>query len=367
MNHFFILGNHQELSAAELSACFNFKKTKFLNEAFLADLDDFDAKLMIKKLGGTIKIGRLLGRFSKQEVLKKMSEELLKAPKTSKFNFGISLYGKSALNFHKIGIDLKKQMKELGVSCRFVTSKEKVLSSVVVEQNKLVSSGRELVIISENNFLWLGVTEVVQPFKELSARDYGRPGRDDYSGMLPPKLAQIMINLARANKNEIILDPFCGSGTILTESLLMGYKKLAGSDISKKALDDSKKNIEWISKRYDLKYELRLSLTDARFLTKDFKDNSIGAIVAETYLGPQRGQVDYKKTSLELSKLYSDVLIECAKVLKKGCRVVLALPIFMNRLKLNLETPSSLEKINSYVYGRENQRVWREITIFVKK
>ena len=58
---------------------------------------------------------------------------------------------------------------------------------------------------------FLGQTLVVQPFKVLSKRDFGRPARDDHSGMLPPKLAQIMINLARRNDDistKTILDPF---------------------------------------------------------------------------------------------------------------------------------------------------------------
>ena len=87
----------------------------------------------------------------------------------------------------------------------------------------------------------LAQTEAVQPFEQFSARDFGRPGRDDLSGMLPPKLAIIMINLAQTPLNSILLDPFCGSGTILSEAVLLGYTNLIGTDISEKAIADSKK------------------------------------------------------------------------------------------------------------------------------
>jgi tRNA G10 N-methylase Trm11 len=367
MNYFFILGNHPELSTAELTASLDFKSFKVLDNVLLGKLDSLKSQEVISRLGGTIKIGRLFGKVNRRALYDKLLGELLLAPKTSKFNFGLSLYGKAKLNTYKLGLDLKSALKAQGVSCRLVVSREKNLSSVVVEQNKLVSSGRELVIMVEGYDLWLGITEAVQPFKDLSARDYGRPGRDDYSGMLPPKLAQIMINLARAKKDEIILDPFCGSGTILTEGLLMGYKKLAGSDISKKALDDSKKNLEWISKRYNLKYDLRLSLTDAKFLAKDFKDGSLGAIVTETYLGPQRGKFDLNKMSQELSKNYSDFLIVAAPLLKNHSRLVIALPAFLSGKKnLAIKIPISLIKKDSFLYGRAGQRVFRQILVLEK-
>ena len=92
----------------------------------------------------------------------------------------------------------------------------------------------------------------VQPFEEFGARDYARPSRDDLSGMLPPKLAKIMINLAQAKENSLILDTFCGSGTILQEALIMGYLNLIGFDSSPKAIKDSQANLEWLADKYDL-------------------------------------------------------------------------------------------------------------------
>ncbi|RLI06861.1 hypothetical protein DRO32_04930 [Candidatus Bathyarchaeota archaeon] len=46
-----------------------------------------------------------------------------------------------------------------------------------------------------------------------------------------PKLARCMVNLARARPGELILDPFCGTGSILVEAGLLGCRIL-GSDIS---------------------------------------------------------------------------------------------------------------------------------------
>jgi tRNA G10 N-methylase Trm11 len=58
--------------------------------------------------------------------------------------------------------------------------------------------------------------------------------------MIPPKLAQVMINLARRDEadfqDKILFDPFCGSGTILMEAYLMGIKNIIGSDLSDREL-----------------------------------------------------------------------------------------------------------------------------------
>ena len=43
---------------------------------------------------------------------------------------------------------------------------------------------------------------------------------------LPWKLARTMINLARLNENDILCDPFCGTGTILLEAESMGIRSI---------------------------------------------------------------------------------------------------------------------------------------------
>ncbi len=72
----------------------------------------------------------------------------------------------------------------------------------------------------------------VQDIDAYTRRDMSRE-RSMKVGMMPPKLAQIMINLAtKGNKTLSIWDPFCGLGTTLIEADHMGYEKLKGSDIS---------------------------------------------------------------------------------------------------------------------------------------
>ncbi|MDP3043105.1 MAG: DNA methyltransferase [bacterium] len=418
MKYFFVLGANPTLSIAELSAVFglNNKNTECptgrlaSENVFLIESNKaIDSSALIKKIGGTIKIGIINPSNSagKQEALqfggqagikdydgiKNNITEMLKDEQSEgKFKFGISYYGKAKFNIKPLAMEIKNYLRERGISCRWVTSREPTLSSVVVEQNKLTGKGIEIVLIESEGKVLIGRTLAVQPFKELSFRDYGRPARDDYSGMLPPKLAQIMINLSGAKADDIILDPFCGSGTILTEAMLMGCKNLIGSDISAKAIDDTKKNIEWIIKNYELgirNYEL-LNI-DAAELSKHIKPNSIDTIATEPYLGPQRGAHDINKTIKELENLYGKALAEFKKVLKKDGRVVMTWPAFVPPLAelrrgkpaLRFINPNlsgfkiinpipeylrgdkklKLTGRNTIIYGRAGQKIWREIVV----
>jgi tRNA G10 N-methylase Trm11 len=427
MKYFFILGNNPVLSIAEISAVFgeNRSFSLFGGVLIMESNEEIDAQKIIKKLGGTIKIGIINGELensNSEELLNKVVSLIDTEKISGKFKFGISCYGKNKFNIKPLGMEIKKCLKEKGASCRWVTSREPTLSSVVVEQNKLTDKGIEIVLINpptplskggtesllvkgvdktplqrggEGGYL-IGHTLAVQPFKELSFRDYGRPARDDRSGMLPPKLAQIMINLACTGTPRLkvgaflLLDPFCGSGTILTEAMLMGYKNLIGSDISAKAIEDTKKNIEWIIKNYQLPIQstrdYKLHNCGATELSKFLKPNSIGAIITEPYLGPQRGKIDFKKITIELENLYSKSLAEFKKVLKPNGRIVMIFPVFqtsrgsqtlspnLNSFKIINPIPENLRdnkcikltNRNTIIYGRVGQKVWREIVILEK-
>ncbi|MDD4901357.1 MAG: methyltransferase domain-containing protein [Patescibacteria group bacterium] len=405
MQYFFILGSNPTLSLAELAAVFNNLGKLSLIQTNIAILDTDQAITanLLEKIGGTIKFGLI-----HDEVRTGRDLSLLLMPKlpkpaadAGKFYFGFSAYGKTNINIKVLAMEFKKLLKQSGVNSRWVTSQEPTLSSVVVEQNKLTTGrGVEIVIIQFNKKLLLGKTLAVQPFKDLSFRDYGRPARDDRSGMLPPKLAQIMINLAAAaplikgvggilksNHDAIILDPFCGSGTIVTEAMLMGYEHVIGTDLSAKAIEDTKRNIEWTKDNYQLKitnYELKKS--NATEISKYISPNSINAIITEPYLGPQRGEFSLEKIIKELEMLYSRSLSEFKKILKPAGRIVMIWPRFHNKrkniflnpdlagLKIVNPVPAELQKNifvkltdrQTMVYGREQQKVWREIVILEK-
>lgn len=392
MQYFFVLGNHPSLSAAELMSVLPKDKDNF-KAAVLADRQIlcYQGALpcapedLIRRLGGTIKLGEVLAEgVSRKDVLAKIKEKLLAG--NGKFNFGFSDYG-VGLPLKVLAMELKKFLKEQGVASRWVVSREPTLSSVVVEQNKLLASGAELVFFKKDGAIAVGRTLAVQPFKELSRRDYGRPARDDHSGMLPPKLAQIMLNLSNLSQEDVLLDPFCGSGTVLSEAALAGVKEIHGSDISSKAVADTKKNLEWLADKFEARSsKFEVAQYSATELSKHHQPNSVDRIVTEPYLGPQRGLHDLRAVVAELEQLYRLSLAEFYKILKPGGRVVMLWPVFWHKkeqVKLSAKIardfmpvspfPSELKLLlplterKTLLYGRPGQRVWREIVILEKK
>ena len=61
---------------------------------------------------------------------------------------------------------------------------------------------------------------------------------------LHPKVARALVNLTSINKNEVLLDPFCGTGGILIEAGLIGVNVI-GSDIEEKMIEGCKKTLDF--------------------------------------------------------------------------------------------------------------------------
>ena len=387
MTYFFVLGNNTELSRAELDAVNNREGWGFTFQHISESISfgdtskDFKPTEAINLFGGIIKIGRILESVSTIEDIPSVALEEL--PQEGKVFFGLSTYAaggeiKSVQKKEKnIGMSIKKALKEAGLSARYVTSKEDVLSSVVVETNKLLTKGGEVVMCVLKDGVTIGITEAVQPFEKFGERDYGRPARDSFSVMLPPKLALMMVNFLQLPKEAVVLDPFCGSGTILQESLLVGYTNCIGTDISDKAIKDTHANLEWLKEDVNVETKtVQVKKCDVKNLDECVEKN-IQGIVTEPFLGPPlRGKesTDFIRNIYnDLDKLYAVSVQQFSKVCTKEARLVIVVPL-LNEQKF--EWPEFFSEIESagfkrtdtgsLVYAREGQHIKRIIMVFQK-
>lgn len=389
MQYIFILGRNRELSHAEILSYLNKEKIKYsladnAEDFLILEIDKLDAIETLNNLGGTIKIGKILNTFQDINEINEKGLITYLENFDKKVFFGFSLYGFKN-NIKKqieiLGLKIKKGLKQQKISSRLVISKEEILSSVIVKKNKLLTHGKEFLILSGKK-IYLGETLAVQKFEEYSERDYGRPARDSLSGMLPPKLAKIMINLGQVKKDEILLDPFCGSGTILSEAMLLSIENLIGADISKKAIEDSQQNLDWMTEKYKLQtIDYKLQKLDVKNLSQKVENNSINKIITEPYLGPPlKGKETREKIQeiiAEISKIYLVAFKEFKKVLKNKGLAVVVFPIFKYNdelLKLNIKNEIKKlgfkEKIilenKKLIYSRPDQKVMREIVVWEK-
>ena len=372
------------------------------NALILEADSSFEAKKWQASLGGTIKIGEVVEEFKTlKELISSLTTDYLINKFTNKSDkkiiFGFSLYGDTLWRYHAelntLGLRLKKELLKKHHKGRFISAQDGVLTSVQVTKNKMIAKGADILVISGLYSFYLCKTVAVQDFEEYSERDYGRPQRDAHSGMLPPKLTQIMLNLAQGDSQKKLLDPFCGSGTVLQEAALMGYKNITGSDISEKAINDTKENLKWLAGKYKLNnIKSKLILSDIKKLPEKIPTNSIDIVVTEPYLGPlirkNISVISMLAIIQELESLYLASFNSLAKMVKQNSRLVIVFPLFktdhgiyslkileqlgkigFNRINPIQEKISLFAKVGptargSLVYQRPDQKVEREIFIF---
>jgi tRNA G10 N-methylase Trm11 len=409
MKYFFVLGSNPAASAAEIIACtknIGLTINEISQQILIAKSErEIDVTALMSRLGGTIKIGQLTEHQSPPDVdmmTKVLTQELILRAKEGKIKFGYSIYSldkeptkfeikKMMDKLRRVGMETKRQLRERKLSARWIKSKtDDVLTSVVVEKENLISNGAEFCFLIKKQKLLMGLTKIVQPFNLFSRIDFGRPNRDAYRGMLPPKIARIMLNLAGIKDNMTIWDPFCGSGTVITEALLMGASSIFGSDLDPKAVSDTKQNIDWLIKNGFIQQAKKTHIFthDARKQPKIIAPDSIKAVVSEPFLGPPRQGHESKKELTrrlaELTNLYRSALLTWRPLLSSEAVLILALPLYKvgsEKLGVNLTTiigktykvdpilPTPMTNFfhqgitpgGGIIYGRPNQLVWREI------
>lgn len=389
-----ILGRQPALGLAELESLYGAGHIKPAEGAALLDIEAGD--INFRRLGGTIKVAKVLSQLKgkswleiEKYLLKEVPSHLAQATE-GKFTLGLSVYGLdvTAGDVNKCLLSIKKVVKRSGRPVRVVPNKAPALSSAQVLHNKLIHRGAwELIVLDSGHQTILAQTMFVQDIQSYAARDQARPKRDARVGMLPPKLAQIIINLANPPMGSTVLDPFCGTGVVLQEALLMDYG-VVGSDINPRMVDYTKTNLDWLYKKYDvdkggpLSMQYELETGDA--ISHRWKGN-IDAVVSETYLGrplvklPDRNKLD--EIVRDVNTILDKALRNLAKQLTPDTPLCLALPAWRKPGGQFITLPlidhltdmgyniTKFEHVRpgDMIYYRENQVVARQLVVLSKE
>lgn len=354
MRYCFILGHSPLLSAAEICAVLaphSFSVLPYECDTEVLELDcrsSIDIDILMERLGGTIKIGEYLETMPKSDFAVHTIERHI-AVDQRRITCGISVYSisQNAKKGRVVGqmmrrllLDVKKRMKNRDISFRAVMAQADAcaLSSVVVEKNKLCDrNGYEFIIVERNASYTLYRTRVVQPFESFSKHDYARPERSMAIGMLPPKVARMMVNLAITSDvgTTTLLDPFCGTGTILEQAALISVPRCIGSDISTVSVHAAKKNWDWLKNR-----ERRVRKCVASFIVSDVArlyahtwPHPVTAIATEGYLGRplSRGSSPLSRAEIDsLEQLYEAAFRSLSRLLAPKGRLCAALPFWVH-------------------------------------
>jgi len=373
----FQLWREWRLSIAEILAVFkNVEIIDYTSDFLIVSWIEKDEVLSkASNLGWTIKIMEVFsleGTSLEEKILDLATEN------EWKFKYWLtSLWDK--FNLKTTLLKLKKELKKWWISSRFVNKDFKSINSATVIWENLVKRWTDFSMMINRRKEYLWKTIWIQDINAYSKRDYAK-SRDMQIWMLPPKLSQMMINLA--DWKDIIYDPFIWLWTILIEAELMWFTWLYGSDLNPAMVEKASENIlmpvgaNWIIEKLNAKF-----INEATFFDK-IKD---WIIVSEWYLWEVMTQKNISKDRImEQRKGLEKLYIPFFENLKKWgftWTIVISFPfweikwsyhyfeeiyeILWERCEILPYFPEDFNlkatKSGSLLYKREKQLVWREI------
>jgi tRNA G10 N-methylase Trm11 len=428
----FIPGKNWRLSLAELASLLETKKAKFAvcsfsKEFFVVNIEEKSDSSIIDELGGTIKIGALAADFLTETVkrafLQKDKEaqaqidreiaasgvvDAIVKAEPEKILFGVSVYcaekqlrpvSKTIQRF--VGSSIKRELAGYGRKSKFMgfakDRKLPQLSHVEVLKKKLVEKKAEILFCVGREQTFVAVTVAVHNPFEFQKRDVGKPVQRKIFA-IPPRLARIMVNLAACTEGKVLLDPFCGVGTVLQEALLAKAKAI-GVDINRWCVEATMRNLNWLKDEYGLESrEFRVLQGDVQRLSQKIGWEEVDCVATEPDLGPALRQIPTTSYAVRIAEklepLYYSLLEEAYKVLKSGGRLVLVSPYIKTRsgnpvtmrieekaAELGFErvypfkreffaddaaVPENLMAMASLVDAEERHKIGREIHVFQK-
>jgi tRNA G10 N-methylase Trm11 len=385
----FIKGKNPELSKFEITSYLSCRSIRYdiLEDAeeftIIRFLDEVDLERMMRSLGGTLKIGQVLaeGPLKNINILDRLDMDLLLEGKDDKFAFGVSVYSEKEPHevYDYASKYFKRKFKEMGLKANFfgVSHTKPQLTNVEVIKKDLVKESAEILFCSGNR-IYVGKTLFLHNPFEFQKRDVGRP-RQRTIFSISPRLSNILINLSWAREGEILLDPFCGIGTILQEAA-MNYVDIRGIDADPECIESCKENLKWLSNEYSLglsDIDKKIMKGDTKRLSEYFKEDSVDCIATEPYLGPPLRNKptieEAKKILEEIRVLYEKALAEMYKVIKHGKKIAVISPrIRITESKsADLEFASIAEGIgfkivSSFIDAESRHRTIREIFVIEK-
>ena len=228
-----LLGNTPSLSMAELKAMVGeVSAQRSSTHSAVLQLDSDDQASQLQEIaGGIFKILRM--QFQLDQDPDRAAAQIADYLLTKK---GKIIFGIGSLDQEKLVVSpqsVKSLLSKQDFKCRYLEGDLWGLSASILTHKKDVV---DLLILHHDQQFYLLETVSVQDVDEWTKRDRRKPYSDARKGMLPPKVARIMTNLALGYSDEIhsdspvLYDPFCGTGTVLMEAALRGCQ-IFGSDL----------------------------------------------------------------------------------------------------------------------------------------
>lgn len=289
------------------------------------DPPELDLPQLQNRLGGTVKLVTLEreATANSTEAVTAAVVEYLHSLGVPKVTFALGEWGRDHLPAVSI-FPIKEQLQEAGLKVRFLEDSRHGLSTALLSHRKV----DEIIVLSWRDQTWIGHTRTVTQPDVWSERDRGKPYADRKKGLLPPKVARMMVNIALGKSIQpdlgLLYDPFCGSGTVLMEGRTLGLYVI-GSDLDEAAIAGTRENIQWQNSQEPALPEVQLQAADVT--RAQWPQGSVQWIVTEPFLGKLKpGSAEVANVFRGLQKLYWGAFRHWTSLLKPNADVVMVFP-----------------------------------------
>ncbi|MBS7633424.1 methyltransferase domain-containing protein [Candidatus Bathyarchaeota archaeon] len=177
-----------------------------------------------------------------------------------------------------------------------------------------------------------------------------RPRRKPFfhPSAMQAKLARCMVNLSRPKRLDVVLDPFCGTGTMLIEAALLGCQAI-GLDVQRRMVRGSRRNLE------------HFGITSAEVVLADMRKmpiTKVDCVVTDPPYGVSSSTL--KQSPTQLVKCFFQNI---SHILDQGKYICIAAPTKMKitQIAANLDY-KHLESYKVYVH----RSLTREVAVFKK-
>ncbi|NOY15080.1 MAG: hypothetical protein GXP43_02575 [bacterium] len=317
---------------------------------FIIETDQPIPAVTINRLGGTVWTAEQIDTAHTADAIPRLIQtHFKKLADPSIKKFGIFAYA----NDHyqpDLSQQLTQQLKQT-IKLSYINLKRPRLNSRQLKHTLVF-----IIVHLKNTFYLLKLTWYY-PWEAYMRKDKHKPFVQPAEGMVPHKIARIMVNLSLNQPpnlyltDQYLLDPFAGSGTILIEALDLGLSVI-GIEKHPTSFAGLKQNIDHFISHHNLTNKAILYPGDSTKLNKIIEEKTIIAVATEPYLGPSfrtktnRAGKQYYVTASQpntplthqaiermifnLTKLYSKWLKNQLKILKpkSKTRLVVILPTF---------------------------------------
>ena len=267
------------------------------------------------------------------EILENMYSAALDGFIEQNDSFAVRVRRVKAAAPHLVGVELERNLGEL-VLKKFKSSKVNLSSP----QKTFFG------VLTDNRFVFgLKIAEISpKPFVERRPRK--RPFF--HPTAMPAKLARCMVNLAQPKKGDLVLDPFCGTASILVEAGLIGCH-VAGFDVQSRMVKGSLQNLT----HYGVEPE-GMAVADARHLPTA----EVDCIVTDPPYGRSATTLGWNT-----QRLVEEFLSRINKMLPRSRRICMASPKSIGIGKIGRDC--GLKHVESH-FVHVHRSLTREMAVF---